>query len=92
MDLPDEYQVGDLSKMTSRKVEPTPFDMQKGQPGIDFIKSFAPCAHLLHLAPNFCANKKLLKSWAQGAKVGCRGTKLFMKSTPSCVMSLKNVP
>ena len=51
--------------------------------GVDFIKGFAPCAHLLRLAPNFCASKKLLKSWVQGAKVGRRGAKLFIKSTPS---------
>ena len=44
-----------------------------------------PYAYLLDLAPNFCAIKKLLKSWAQGAKVGCRGTKPFMKSTPGRV-------
>ena len=51
--------------------------------GVDFIEGFAPCAHLLRLGPIFCASKKLLKSWAQGAKVGRRGAKLFMKSTPS---------
>ena len=54
----------------------------KSSLGVDFIKGFAPCAHLLHLAPSFCASEKLLKSWAQGANDGCKGAKQFMKSTP----------
>ena len=37
-------------------------------------RSFASCAKL------WC-QEKLLKSWAQGAKVGRRGAKLFIKST-----------
>ena len=41
--------------------------------GIEFINCFAP---------KTCANKKLLKSWAQGAKVGRKVGKLLMKSTP----------
>ena len=49
------------------------------QPWVDFINCFA---HLLHLTLNFHASKKLLKSRAQGAKVGNRGAKLFIKSTP----------
>ena len=49
--------------------------------GVDFIKDFAPYAHLLRPAPIFCVSKKLLKSWAQGAKAGRRGLKPFMKST-----------
>ena len=53
-------------------------------PGVDFIKGFVPCAHRLRLAPNFRASKKLLKSWAQGAKVGRYGAKPFLKSTPVC--------
>ena len=66
--------------------------------GVDFIKGFAPCAHRLRLAPNFRASKKLLKSWAQGAKVGRNGTKPFMKSTPgndryaeNCLLTLMTV-
>ena len=37
---------------------------------------------VLRPATNFCASKKLLKSWAEGVKVGCRGARLFMKSNP----------
>ena len=51
------------------------------QKGVDFINCFMPYAELSRLAPNFCASKKLLKSWAQGAKVWRRGAKPFMKST-----------
>ena len=51
-------------------------------PGVNFINCFAPYAKISRLAPKFCASKKLLKSWAQGAKVGRRGAKRFMKSTP----------
>ena len=50
--------------------------------GADFLNYFASYAELLRLGPNFCASKKLFKKWAQGAKVGCRGAKLFMKLTP----------
>ena len=57
-------------------------DINVYQPGVDFINCFGPYAHLLRLTPNFHASKKLLKSWAYGAKVGHRGAKPFMKSTP----------
>ena len=50
--------------------------------GVYFTNCFAPCADLLRPGPNICASKKLLKSWAQGAKVGRKGAKPFMKSTP----------
>ena len=50
--------------------------------GVDSINCFAPYDHLFCLTPNFLASKKLLKSWAEGAKVGLRGAKPFMKSTP----------
>ena len=33
------------------------------KPGVDFINCFVPYSYLLHLAPNFCASKKLLKSY-----------------------------
>ena len=52
------------------------------RPGVDFINCFTPYAKLSRLAPNFCAGKKLLKSWAQGTKVRRRGAIPFMKSTP----------
>ena len=54
----------------------------KNSTGVDFINCFAPCADLLRPTPNICASKKLLKNWVQGAKVGRKGAKLFMKSTP----------
>ena len=34
------------------------------QPAVDFINCFAPYVYLLRIAMNFCACKKLLKSWA----------------------------
>ena len=49
--------------------------------GVKFINCFASYAHLLRLTSNFPASEKLLKSWAQGAKVGRKGAKPFMKST-----------
>ena len=36
---------------------------------VNFINCFAPYAYLLRIAPNFCASKKLLKSWGQSAKL-----------------------
>ena len=48
---------------------------------VAFINCFAPCADLSRPAPNNCASKKLLKNWAQGAKVGGKGAKPVMKST-----------
>ena len=54
----------------------------KNSTGVDFINCFAPCADLLRPTPNICASKKLLKNWVQGAKVGRKGAKLFMKLTP----------
>ena len=50
--------------------------------GFHFINCFAPCAELSRPAPIIWASKKLLKSWAQGAKVGRKGAKPFMKLTP----------
>ena len=49
-----------------------------------------PYADLLRPAPNIYASKKLLKSWAQGAKVGRKGAKPFMKSTPGQIDYLKH--
>ena len=55
--------------------------------GVNFINCFTPYAELPRLAPNFCASKKLLQSWAQGAKVGRRSPKPYMKSTPGLLIS-----
>ena len=50
--------------------------------GVNFINCLTPYAEFLCLALNFCTSKKLLKSWAQGAKVGHKGAKQLMKLTP----------
>ena len=68
----------------------------KGCSGVDFINCFAPYAKLSCLALNFCASKKLLKSWAQGLKVGRRGAKPIMKLTPdrqdwACFLSFHSI-
>ena len=52
------------------------------KPGVNFINCFAPHADLLHLAPNFCTCKKLLKVRAQSANSLAQGINQFMKSTP----------
>ena len=64
------------------------------QLGVNFINCFMPYAELWRLAPNFCASKKLLKSWALGVKVGRRGAKLFMtlevgKRANTCISIVK---
>ena len=53
---------------------------------VNFINCFAPFAYLSRPAPYICASKKLLRSWAQGAKVGRKGAKPFMKSTPEQIL------
>ena len=58
------------------------FYLSTGRPRVDYINCFAPYIHLLRLMPNFGASKNLLKSWAQGEKVGRSCAKPFMKSTP----------
>ena len=49
------------------------------KPGVDFINCFTPYAYLLCLALNFCARKKLLKSWVQSEKSLAHGANQFMK-------------
>ena len=51
-------------------------------PGVDFMNCFTPIAAHSRLALNICTRKKILKSWAQGVKVGRRGAKPFIKLTP----------
>ena len=44
-------------------------------------KLFCAQRRTSRFASNFCASKKLLKSWSQGEMVGRMGAKLVMKST-----------